>query len=111
MLSRLSHVQLFVTLWTIAHQATLSLGSPGKNTGVGCHAILQGTFPTQTALVQISLSQFTDYVTWKSIPLPLWASLHWQKGANVSMFPIRLFFFFFEVGFFEDLINICVEKG
>ena len=21
--------------------------SPGKNTGVGCHALLQGTFPTQ----------------------------------------------------------------
>src|SRR5574340_839742 len=22
-------------------------GSPGKNTGVGCHALLQGIFPTQ----------------------------------------------------------------
>ena len=26
MLSRFSHVQLFVTLWTIAHQAPLSMG-------------------------------------------------------------------------------------
>ena len=31
-------------LW---HQAPLSLDSPGKNTGVGCHALLQGIFLTQ----------------------------------------------------------------
>ena len=69
----LSHVQLFVTPWTLAHQASLSSGfpemlccyvtsvmsnstrpqrrqptrlphprdSPGKNTGVGCHLLLQ----------------------------------------------------------------------
>ena len=28
------------TPWTIAHQAPLSMG-PGKNTGVGCHSLLQ----------------------------------------------------------------------
>ena len=28
-------------------QAPLSMDSPGKNTGVGCHALLQGIFPTQ----------------------------------------------------------------
>ena len=31
------------TPWTVAHQAPLSLGSPGKNTGVGCHLLLQGS--------------------------------------------------------------------
>ena len=42
-----SHFQLFVTLWTIAHQALLSSwDSPGKNTGVGCHALLQGILLT-----------------------------------------------------------------
>ena len=42
------HVWLFVTSWTVAHQAPLSMGnSPGKNTGVGFHALLQGIFPTQ----------------------------------------------------------------
>ena len=35
-----------VTLWTTARQAALSI-SPGKNTGVGCHALLQGIFLTQ----------------------------------------------------------------
>ena len=40
----LSHVRLFVTLWTVACQAPLCRG---KNTGVGCHFFLQGIFPTQ----------------------------------------------------------------
>ena len=47
MLICFSHVWLFATLWTVAHQALLSWDSPGKNTGVGCHFLLQGIFPTQ----------------------------------------------------------------
>ena len=43
----LSCVQLFVTPQTVAHQALLSMDSPGKNTGVGCQALLQGIFPTR----------------------------------------------------------------
>ena len=33
--------------WTIAHQAPLSLDSPGTNTRVDCHFLLQGIVPTQ----------------------------------------------------------------
>ena len=40
-----SRVCLFATLWAVAHQAPLSMDSPGKNTGVGRHALLQGIFP------------------------------------------------------------------
>ena len=47
MLSRFNCVQLFATLWTVAHQPPLSLDSPGKNTDVGCYALIQGIFPTQ----------------------------------------------------------------
>ena len=36
-----------VTPWTVACQASLYVGFPGKNTGVGCHFLLQGIFPTQ----------------------------------------------------------------
>ena len=39
----LSQVWMIETPWTVAHQAPLSLGSPGKNTGVGCHLLLQGS--------------------------------------------------------------------
>ena len=42
----LSHVQLFETPWTVTRQAPLSMESPGKNTGVGGHALLQGIFLT-----------------------------------------------------------------
>ena len=42
-----SVVSAFVTPWTVAHQAPLSMGFSGKNTGVGCHSFLQGIFLTQ----------------------------------------------------------------
>ena len=32
---------LFVTPWTVAHQAPLSMDSPGKDTGVVFHFLLQ----------------------------------------------------------------------
>ena len=35
----------FMVLWTVAHQAPLSMDSPGKATRVGCHFLLQGIFP------------------------------------------------------------------
>ena len=34
------------SLWSVTRQAPVH-GSPGKNTGVGCRALLQGIFPTQ----------------------------------------------------------------
>ena len=36
-----------MTPWTVALQTRIHRDSPGKNTGVGCHALLQGIFPTQ----------------------------------------------------------------
>ena len=36
----------FVTLWTVAHKASLSMGLQCKNTGVGCHFLLHGIFVT-----------------------------------------------------------------
>ena len=51
-------------LWTVAHQAPLSsVHSLGKNTGVGCHALLQGIF-----LIQGS-------------NLHLLSLLHWEVGS------------------------------
>ena len=43
----LSCVCLFATPWTVARRAPLSMDFPGKNTGVDCHFLLQGIFPTQ----------------------------------------------------------------
>ena len=41
LLSHFSRVRLCVTPKTAAHQAPPSLGFSGKNTGVGCHFLLQ----------------------------------------------------------------------
>ena len=41
LLSCFSRVQLYATPETAAHQALPSLGFTGKNTGVGCHFLLQ----------------------------------------------------------------------
>ena len=41
LLNRFSRVRLCVTPQTAAHQAHHPWDSPGKNTGVGCHFLLQ----------------------------------------------------------------------
>ena len=39
--------------------------SPGKNTGVGCHTLLQGIFPTQ------GLNPLLGFMRWQAESLPL----------------------------------------
>ena len=62
-LSRLSHVWLFVTPWTVARQAHLSIGFSRQEYWSGCHALLQGIFLTQGS------------------NLSLFCILHWQVGS------------------------------
>ena len=52
-LSQFSPVQLFVTPWTVACQTPCPWDSPGKNTGVGCHALFQGIFLMQGLKVRL----------------------------------------------------------
>ena len=64
-----SSVPLFVTLWTVTHQAPLSMES--SSTGVGCCAFLQGVFPTwdrPTPLLFPALAGmfFTTSATWEA---------------------------------------------
>ena len=71
MLSRFNCVQLFATLWTVAHQPPLSLDSPGKNTDVGCYALIQGIFPTQGLKPHLMFSAlaggfFITSATWEA---------------------------------------------
>ena len=47
MLSYFYRVWLCATLWLQPARLLCIWDSPGKNTGVGCHALLQGIFPTQ----------------------------------------------------------------
>ena len=61
-----SCVQLFETPWTVALQAPLFMDSPGKNTGVGCHALLQGIFLTQGSNLRLF-----HLLHWQARSLPL----------------------------------------
>ena len=63
-LSHFSHVWLFATPWTVACQFLCPWDSPGKNTRVGCRALLQGIFPTQ------------------GLNLSLLYLLHWQVDSS-----------------------------
>ena len=58
MLSRFSCVQLFVTLWTVAHQVPLSLGFSSQEYWVVCHALLQGIFLTQGLIPRLLCLQY-----------------------------------------------------
>ena len=69
MLSCFSCVWLFVTLWTVAHPAPLSMGFSRKNTGMGFQGFLQEIFLTQE-----SNPQFL-------------CLLHWQAGSISLVLP------------------------
>ena len=66
----LSHVWLLVAPQSVAHQAPLSWDFPGKNTGVGCHCLLQGSSPfpgielTSLASPALAVGFFTTSATW-----------------------------------------------
>ena len=73
MLNHFSCVWLFATLWTVVHRLLCPWDSPGKNTGVGCHALLQEIFQTQGL---------------NSCLLHL---LHWQAGSYLQCYHIVIF--------------------
>ena len=54
--SHFSHVRLSVIIWAVAWQAPWPWDSSNKNTGVGCHALLQGIFPTQGSNLRLPAS-------------------------------------------------------
>ena len=53
----------FVTKWTVAHQAPLSMGFYRQELGVGCHFRLQGIFPTQGLNL--------NFLSWPTVSIPL----------------------------------------
>ena len=64
-LSCFSHVRLCTTVWTSPTRLLCLRDSPGKDSGVGCHALLQGIFLTQGCWTRICL------LHWQASSLPL----------------------------------------
>ena len=72
MLSCFSLVQLFANPMECRLPGSSVHDFPGKNTGVGCHALLQGIFPNQgsnLSLMSPALTGrfFTTSITWKAL--------------------------------------------
>ena len=73
MLSRFSPVQLFTTLWTVAHQAPLSIGSSRQEhwSKLPCHSPRDlpdpGIEPGSLSLLHWAGRLFTSSATWESI--------------------------------------------
>ena len=72
--SHFSHAQLFETPWTLARQAPPSMGFPGKNTGVACHALLQGSSQLRNQTLTfmppaLAGGFFTTSTTWEASPI------------------------------------------
>ena len=65
-LSCFSRVWLCATLWTVAPRPLWPWDSPGKNTGAGCHALLQRIFPTQGLNLHLLC-----FLCWQAGYLPL----------------------------------------
>ena len=66
----LSCVRLFATPWTVAHRLLGPWDSPDKNTGAGCHFLLQGIFPTQGSnLGLLHCRQTLYHLTYQGSPL------------------------------------------
>ena len=81
-LSRFSHVRLFATLRLVARQVPLSMGSPGKNTGVGYHVL-----PPGESFRSRNLSDPPPAVQEASSPLNHWGSpvICHETSLNVSL--------------------------
>ena len=74
---QLTCIQLFVTPWTVARRLLCPWDFPGKNTGVGCHFLLQGVFQMQGSNSHL-LHQQAD-----SLPLRNQGRSHkWAKDFN-----------------------------
>ena len=94
-LSHFNRVWLSMTLWTIPTRILYPLESPGKNTGVDFHDLLQGIFPTQGS------------------NLCLLCLLHWQVGSSLLVplgkpFTPPSWVFFSFYSWFSDCISAAI---
>ena len=87
----LSRVRLFATLWTVAPRLLRPWDFLGKNTGVGCHFLLQGIFLTQGSNSGLPHCRKTPYI-WATrvspghkIKLPSFSSCGCRRHAGLML--------------------------
>ena len=70
-----------MTPWTVAHQTLLPHGIfPGKNTGVYCHFLFQGIFPTQGSnLGLLHCRKILYQMSHQGSPIYIYIDNHYSK--------------------------------
>jgi len=68
----LSCVRRFATPWTVAARLLCPWNFPGKNSGVGCHFLVMGIFPTQGSNPSV-----LHLLHWQADSLPLALPVVW----------------------------------
>ena len=113
--SHFSHVQVFVSLWTVAHQAPLSKDFAAKNTGMGHHALLQGIFLTQGLNLgflhcrQILYCWATTQARQPMVAQAIWETcvvVGWEGGRLCSSLPNQ-----YEAAFYFSLMEPTAENS
>ena len=105
----LSRVRLFVTPWSVTCQAPLSMGFPGKNTGVGCHFLLQGIFPTQGSNQGLLHRRQILYQLkpWGSLPKHKMGFIRW----TMKIFSFQIFSKTYIAFYHEKAIILNLKRG
>ena len=81
----LSHVPLFATPWTVAHQVPLSMEFFRQDYWRGCHFLLQGIFPTQRSNLHL-----LHLLRWQADSLLLHQVEGWNKSKNTLSFRMKV---------------------
>ena len=80
--------QLCLTLltpWTVAARLLQPWDSPGKNTGMGCHALFQGTFPAgikSTSPASPALVSSLSLGTWEARATVYGVTKRWTQVSD-----------------------------
>ena len=87
-----------MTPWTVAHQALLSMDSPGKNIGVGCHAVIKLTtvtsglhaYSVNASRIDIRFVTKTIYYDyselWEQIVIHFCIAPFWGEGSAAQIY-------------------------
>ena len=96
MLSRFSNVQLFATLWTVTHQAPLSMGFSRQKYWSGLPCPSPGNLPNPgiepKSLKSPSLASgfFTTSITWETVKGTLWLHNRRQSFSFLNQSPFSV---------------------
>ena len=71
---------LLATLWTVACRLLCPWDSPDKGTGVGCHALLQGIFPTKG--IKLASLKSPALAGWFFTTSTTWEAQNYQWATN-----------------------------